>query len=173
MLISTPPIITIIGKSGTGKTTFLVKLIAELKQRGYKIGTIKHHSHRGFEIDKPGKDSWQHAQAGSDHVVIAAPDKIAAYRLIDQELELDEIARDMAGVDLILVEGYKRAGKPAIEVVRAEISTEMINEPEQCFAVVTDIPIQVEIPQFAFDDIHPIIKLIQEKFYNTHHEENR
>jgi molybdopterin-guanine dinucleotide biosynthesis protein B len=105
-----PPLITIIGKSGTGKTTFLVKLIPALKQHGYKIGTIKHHSHRGFEVDKPGKDSWQHAQAGSDHVIIAAPDKIASYRLIAAELDLDEIAREMADVDLVLVEGYKRSG---------------------------------------------------------------
>ena len=73
------PLVTIIGKSGCGKTTLMEKLVVELKSRNYKLATIKHHSHRGFDIDKPGKDSWRFAQAGSDHVVIASPDKIASY----------------------------------------------------------------------------------------------
>ena len=158
------PIITVIGKSGAGKTTLLTKLIAEFKRRGYRVGTIKHHSHSGFEIDHPGKDSWQHAQAGSDHVVIVAPDKLASYNLLDRELSLDEIAILMTTVDLILVEGYKRAGKPAIEVVRSEISSEMISAPGQCFAVVTEISIDVDVPQFAPDDTSAIADLITSSY---------
>ena len=86
------PVVTFIGKSGSGKTTLLEKLVTELKNRGYMLATVKHHSHRGFEIDEPGKDSWRFAQAGSDQVVIASPDKIASYRKIERELSLDEIA---------------------------------------------------------------------------------
>src|SRR3989304_4479684 len=85
------PLITIIGKSRAGKTTLMENLITELKRRGYRVGTIKHHSPPGFEIDQPGKDSWRHAQAGSDHVVIASPDRIASYRRLEHELALDDI----------------------------------------------------------------------------------
>ena len=86
----TIPLITITAKSGSGKTTLMENLIAEIKSRGYRLATIKHHSHSGFEIDKPGKDSWRFKQAGSDYVIIAAPDKIAQYRMLDRELTLDE-----------------------------------------------------------------------------------
>jgi hypothetical protein len=61
-------------------------------------GTIKHHAHPGFEIDHPGKDTWRHAQAGSDHVLIAASDKVASIRRVDRELTLDEIAATISDV---------------------------------------------------------------------------
>ena len=78
------------GKTGkTGKTTLLEKLIPELKRRSYRVATIKRHSHSGLEFDVPGKDSWRHAQAGSDHVVVAGPDKLASVRKLERELTLD------------------------------------------------------------------------------------
>jgi molybdopterin-guanine dinucleotide biosynthesis protein B len=160
----TIPLITIIGKSGSGKTTLLEKLVAELKRRGYKIATIKHHSHRGFEIDKPGKDSWRFAQAGSDHVIIAAPDKIASYRKIEREFSLDEIAAGITDVDLILVEGYKQAEKPALEIVRTANSRELIGSREQRFAVAADFPLDLSVPQFDLEDVQGISNLIEQRF---------
>ena len=91
------PVLSIIGKSGVGKTTILEKLIPELKSRGLKIATIKHHAHPGFDIDQPGKDTWRHAQAGSDLVIIAAPDKIATIQKLEQEKSLDEIFASIDG----------------------------------------------------------------------------
>jgi len=158
------PLVTIIGKSGCGKTTLLEKLVAELKSRNYKLATIKHHSHRGFEIDKPGKDSWRVAQAGSDHVIIASPDKIASYRKIEHELSLDEISASISDVDLILVEGYKQAGKPALEVVRAKNSRELIGSQEQRFAIAADFPLDLGVPQLELDDVLGIADLIEERF---------
>lgn len=158
------PVLTIIAKSGSGKTTLMEKLIAELKKRGYKLATIKHHSHAGFDIDKPGKDSWRFAQAGSDQVIITAPDKIAGYCLLERELTLDEILETISGVDLILVEGYKRAGKSALELVRAEIGTELIGDEEQLVAVAADVPLEVSIPQFSLDDIEAIAAFIEQNF---------
>ena len=120
------PVISVVGRSKVGKTTLLEKLIPELKRRGYRVATVKHHAHPGFEIDRPGKDTWRHAQAGSDHVVIAAPDKVAAVRRVTREPTLDEIVTTIDDVDIILTEGYKRAGKPKIEIVRAARHTEPI-----------------------------------------------
>ena len=155
------PVITIIGKSGSGKTTLLEKLIAELSGRGHAVGTVKHHSHAGFDIDIPGKDSWRHAQAGSQHVVIAAPDKIASYRQLERELELDEITASMTDVDMILVEGYKQSNKPSIEVGRSANSLDMIGSPEQRIALATDASIAVDVPIFQLDDYHEIADFIE------------
>ena len=158
------PVITIIGKSKSGKTTLLEKLIAELKRREYRIATIKHHSHAGFDIDRPGKDSWRHAQAGSDHVIIAAPDKVASYRVLERELSLDEIVAGVNAVDVILVEGYRQAGKPTLEVIRSEIGLEPICPPEQCFAIAADVSLPLAIPQFDLSDVKGIANFIEKKF---------
>jgi molybdopterin-guanine dinucleotide biosynthesis protein B len=162
------PIVTVIGKSGSGKTTMLEKLVPEFKRRGYRLATVKHHSHCGFDIDKPGKDSWRFAQAGSDHVVIAAPDKVASYHKVDHELSLEEIAAGITDMDLILVEGYKQANMPSLEVVRAENSTELIGSPEQRFAVAADFPLDLGVPQFGLDDILAIVDLIEERYLRTY-----
>jgi len=84
------PIILIVGKSNSGKTTLIEKLVPELKRRGLKVGTIKHDVH-GFELDQEGKDTWRHAQAGVDTVVISSPQKAACIKKVDVELTLDEL----------------------------------------------------------------------------------
>jgi molybdopterin-guanine dinucleotide biosynthesis protein B len=158
------PIVTIIGKSGSGKTTLIEKLIRELSRLGYRLAAVKHHSHSGFEIDTPGKDSWRFAQAGSQQVVIAAPDKFATYRKLDHELNLDEIATEIHDVDLILVEGYKRSNKPSIEVVRATPVRELIGSVEQRIAIASDLPLEAGVPRFHLDDVQGIAEFIVESF---------
>ncbi len=155
------PILSIIGKSKSGKTTLLEKIIHELKLRGYRLATIKHHSHPGFEIDIPGKDTWRHANAGSDQVIIAAPDRIASISKLERELTLDEIADQVRNVDIIFTEGYKRSGKPAIEVIRAERSLELVGQPDQIAAIATDTPLDVDIPRFNLDDAAAIVDWIE------------
>ena len=158
------PILSVVGKSGSGKTSLLEKLIAELKRRNYRVATIKHHSHPGFEIDYPGKDTWRHAQAGSDLVIIAAPDKIASIRRLERELSLDEIVAPITGVDIILTDGFKRAGKPALEVVRAENGLELVSDPAALVAVATDTQLAVEVPQFDLNDAIGIANWIEKQF---------
>jgi molybdopterin-guanine dinucleotide biosynthesis protein B len=162
--MSAIPVLTIISKSGSGKTTLIENLIIEMKHRGYKLATIKHHSHAGFEIDQPGKDSWRFAQAGSDHVIIAAPDKVASYRLLESALALDEILETITDVDMILVEGYKRAGKPALEIIRASIGTELIGGEEQLVAVASDTFLDVSVPVFDLNDITRIAEFVEREF---------
>jgi molybdopterin-guanine dinucleotide biosynthesis protein B len=163
--MSTTPILCIVGRSGSGKTTLLEKLIPELKRRGYRVATVKHHVHPGFEIDQPGKDSWRHAQAGSDHVVLAARDKVASIRLLDRELTLDEIAATIPGVDIILAEGYKWEAKPKIEVLRAARSSELVSRPEDLLAVVSDLASPVgDVSRFELDDVPGLADLIEIHF---------
>jgi molybdopterin-guanine dinucleotide biosynthesis protein B len=162
------PILSIIGKSGSGKTPLIEPLIPALKAKGYRVGTIKHHSHPGFEIDFPGKDTWRHARAGSDHVVIAAPDKIASIRNLEQELPIDEIAAAMEDVDLILTDGYKSAGKPAIEVIRAETGLEQIGDPGQVLVIASDSSIYSPIFQVNLNDIPAIIAVIEARLLRNY-----
>jgi molybdopterin-guanine dinucleotide biosynthesis adapter protein len=163
------PILSIIGKSGSGKTVLLEKIIPELKRRGYRVATIKHHSHPGFEIDIPGKDTWRHARAGSDQVIIAGPDRLASIRRLERELSLDEIVETIIApgsppVDLILTEGYKRAGKPALEVIRLENGLELITGVEQLVAIATDTPVAAAVPQFGLEDAAHIVDFIEKRF---------
>jgi len=88
-----PPIISIVGKSDSGKTTLLEKLLAEIKNRGYHSGIIKHDTH-GFDIDHEGKDTWRHKKAGASTVIISSPNKIAVIRDIKEEKVLDAIAAE-------------------------------------------------------------------------------
>jgi molybdopterin-guanine dinucleotide biosynthesis adapter protein len=158
------PLVTVIGKSGSGKTTLLEKLITEFVRRGYNLATVKHHSHAGFEIDTPGKDSWRFAQAGARQVVIAAPDKFATYWKLDHELSLDEITAEIHDVDLILVEGYKNSQKPSIEVLRASNSAELIGSAEQRIALASDIHLDAGVPCFHLDDLEGIAGFIEARF---------
>ena len=155
------PIVCIVGRSNSGKTTVLEKLIRELKQRGYRVATVKHHSHPGIEIDRPGKDSWRHAQAGSDHVVIASPDRVASIRRVDHEPTLNEIAAAIHDVDVILAEGYKRTGRVKVEVLRAARSSEPLCTPDELLALVTDVAVPCDVPQFGLDDASNLADLVE------------
>jgi molybdopterin-guanine dinucleotide biosynthesis protein MobB len=161
------PVVTLIGKSGSGKTTLMEGLIPELIRRGYRIATIKHHSHSGFEVDQEGKDSWRHAQAGSVQVIIAAPDKIASYRTLKHEIMLPEIVMEVKEADLILVEGYKQAGYPSLEVMRSEAGKELIGTPEQRFAVASDFSIAAGVPRFDLEDFVGISDLIEKRYLKS------
>ncbi len=157
------PVISVVGKSDTGKTTLLEKLIAELKRRGYRVATIKHDTH-GFDVDRPGKDSWRHAQAGSDVVVISGPNRLALIEKREQEMALDEIVSRLTNVDIILTEGYKRGDKPKIEVSRREKGSELLCTEEELLAIATDQPSEMNVPQFSLDDAAGLVNLIEERF---------
>jgi molybdopterin-guanine dinucleotide biosynthesis protein B len=152
-----------VGKSGVGKTTALERIIREIKRRGYKLGTVKHDTH-GFDVDKPGKDSWRHSHAGSDSVVISGPRKMALIRQLDGEMPLDRIVSLMGEVDLIITEGYKRGDKPKIEVTRLERGTELLCRSEELIGIMADYKVDMPVPQFALDDAAGVVDLLEELY---------
>lgn len=159
------PVISIVGRSDCGKTTYLEKLIREIKQRGYKVATIKHDVH-GFDIDKPGKDTWRHAQAGADIVCISSPQKMAMIKKVDQELLLEEVAAHIDGVDIIFTEGYKRESKCRIEVFRKEACDSPLCSPEELLAMATDTAIYQDIPHFSVDDPVAMADFLEKQIFN-------
>ncbi len=149
----TIPLVRIVGRSGSGRTTLLEKLIPALHARGLRVATIKHHAHPEFTIDQPGKDTWRHYEAGADVVVIASPVKMATVRRLTREPSLAELAGQVQEVDIILTEGFSRdSAFPKIEVVRASRSREPLSPPQEVLAYVSDVPL-TGAPCFALEDI--------------------
>ncbi|HZD60885.1 MAG TPA: molybdopterin-guanine dinucleotide biosynthesis protein B [Anaerolineae bacterium] len=155
------PVVSIVGKSNVGKTTFMVKLIGELKRRGYKVAVIKHNVHH-FEIDHPGKDTYRHAEAGADAVVIASAHKLAMIKKLEEELSIQDVVALLGpGYDLVLTEGYKREPFPKIEVSRMAHSADLISEEDELIAVVTDNTFAIDRPHFGLDDATGVADLLE------------
>jgi molybdopterin-guanine dinucleotide biosynthesis protein B len=161
-------VISIVGKTKSGKTTLIEKLIPALEQRGLKVGTIKHDVHR-FDMDKPGKDTFRHFAAGARSVLIASPEKLALQKRLDGPVTLDELAgRYMDDVDLVITEGYKSADKPKIEVFRKDAHDAMLCTPaDNLAAVVTDDDVDAGCPCFGLDDVDAIADFIMRSFISA------
>jgi len=158
-----PQMISIVGRSQSGKTTLIEKLIPALKRRGHKIGTIKH-SHHIFDFDKTGKDSWRHKDAGAETVIIASPGKIAMVKN-DYLGSLDGLQRFFDDLDLIITEGYKKEDKPKIEVVRAARHADVLLENDKhLVAVVSDVELQLNVPVFDLEDVDRLADFIEDKY---------
>ena len=158
-----PPVVSIVGKSKSGKTTFLGKLIRELKSRGHKVATIKH-THHDQALGQPHKDSWRHIQAGSEATVISSQTQMVLIKSVAPDVSLDEIARLFGeNYDIILAEGFKRDNSPKIEIHRSE-SGQPLNDIKKLIAIVTDEPLETRTRQFALDDIKGLADLLEKGF---------
>jgi len=156
-----PLIISIVGKSESGKTTLLEGLIARLKQRGYRVAVVKH-SAEDVELDTVNKDSWRFSQAGSEVSAVTSVHKLAVFKNIAHDLSPQELSQFIGSdYDLILTEGFKQSNHPKIEVHRKEQGKELLSPPEQLLAVVTDEPLDVAVPQFSKDEVEKIVELIE------------
>ncbi len=155
-----PPVVYVVGTSESGKTTIMERLIAEFKRRGYHVATVKHVE--DFELDQAGKDSWRHARAGSDAVILSAPHKLALQENVDHDATVAELSRLVNGFDIILAEGFKHSKGHKIEVHRRGLG-ELICDPRELMALVTDEPLEAEVPQFQFDDATSLADLIERR----------
>ena len=158
-----PAVLSIVGKSDSGKTTLIERLIPELKRRGYRIGVVKH-AHHGFDMDRKGKDSYRHRKAGADTAMIASPGQIAMIKDVPGE-NLANLIPYFDDVDLLITEGFKRDGAAKIEVFRLERHRHpACLEDGTLIAMVSDAPLEVAVPQFATEDITAITEFIVARF---------
>lgn len=151
------------GWSGSGKTTLVVRLLPEFARRGVKVSTVKH-AHHSFDVDQPGKDSWEHRKAGAVEVMVASANRWA---LMHEhrgapEPALDALIRRMAPVDLILVEGFKREALPKLEVYRPALGKPLLcREDPHIVAVASDAPVDgIAVPLLALEDTAAIAAFI-------------
>ena len=161
------PYISFSAKSGTGKTTYLEKLVACLKEKGLRIALIKHDAH-GFEIDQPGKDSYRLREAGVDTMILSGPDQtVQISRHTAGEPSLKQLLSSIQGVDLILIEGYKFGSQPKIQLLRKGYSETPVGNPENTIAYVADFsykPIPKNLPVFDLNEPSEMAEYLISRF---------
>jgi molybdopterin-guanine dinucleotide biosynthesis adapter protein len=158
------PIVSFVGRSNSGKTTFIERVIPELVRAGYKVATVKHAGH-GFDLDTEGKDSWRHKQAGASSVVVLSKGSMAVFADVSDQLKVEDVRdRFLDGTyDLIIAEGWKHEGYPRIIIVRDQLGEVPIS-PEGLLAVVSDKPLDLTVPLFGLDDVPAVAALIMKHF---------
>jgi molybdopterin-guanine dinucleotide biosynthesis adapter protein len=157
-------VIGLAGWSGSGKTTLVTSVIPVLVARGLKVATVKH-AHHEFDLDRPGKDSWLHRQAGAREVAIVSGRRWAIMHELDGDPEppLMEILTKLSPVDLVIVEGFKRHAHPKLEIFRAAVGKPLLHPDDDCIiAVATDAPLpQAQVPVLMLSDINGVANVLQ------------
>jgi molybdopterin-guanine dinucleotide biosynthesis protein B len=156
-------IIGLAGWSGSGKTTLLTRLIPNLVARGMTVSTLKH-AHHGFDVDQPGKDSHSHRVAGATEVMVGSSARFALVHELrgTAEPSLFDLLARMSAVDLVVVEGYKAAPIPKLEVHRAAVGKPLLHPDDNCIvAIASDVPLpDIELPVVSLDDIETIANIV-------------
>lgn len=158
------PIVSFVGRSNSGKTTLIERVIPELVLAGYRVATIKHAGH-GFDLDTEGKDSWRHKRAGASAVIVVSKGSLAMFADVSSEIRVEEL-RDRfldTTLDLVIAEGWKSGGFPKVVVIRDELG-EVPVSPEGLLAVVSNKPVDVAVPVFHPDDVKGLTELLIRRF---------
>lgn len=153
------PVCAVTAWSGTGKTTFLEKLVPALKMFGLRIAVVKHDGH-DFDLDHPGKDSWRMTAAGADVTAIVSPFRAAIME--NRSISMESVISNNQDVDLILIEGDKQGNWPKLLLYRKGAGRPLAADPEECLLVVSDTPISTARPCFALDDFDGIAGFLSE-----------
>jgi molybdopterin-guanine dinucleotide biosynthesis protein B len=159
-------VLGIAGYSGSGKTTLVTKLIPALIERGLTVSTIKH-AHHAFDVDTPGKDSYEHRKAGATEVLVSSAQRWALMHEHRGAAEpgLDDLLDRLAPVDLVLVEGWKFGDHPKLEVFRQSVGKPMLaRDDRQVVAIATDLQElpDLSIPRLDIDDVDAIADFVVE-----------
>lgn len=159
-----PPIVCFVGRSNSGKTTLIERLIPELTRAGYRVATVKHAGH-GFDLDTEGKDSWRHKRAGANQVVVLSKGSLAMFADVPEELPLEDVRERFVNqdTDLIIAEGWKSQGFPKVIVVREEVQ-EVDVSLEGLLAVASIKPLEMQVPWFDRDDVQGLAQLLISRF---------
>jgi molybdopterin-guanine dinucleotide biosynthesis adapter protein len=147
------------GWSGSGKTTLLVRLIPVLVERGLSVSTMKH-AHHGFDVDSPGKDSYEHRAAGATEVMISSANRFALMHELRSAPEptVEQLIAHMTPVDLLLIEGFKAHAHDKMEVHRPALGKPLLAAEDASYvAVASDAPIAgLRIPRLDLNDVAAI-----------------
>ncbi len=151
------------GWSGSGKTTLMTRLLPELVRRGITVSTMKH-AHHEFDVDQPGKDSFEHRRAGATEVLVTSARRWALmHELRDRpEAAIEDLVRHMTPVDLLLIEGFKAHAHDKLEVHRPSVGKPLLcREDKRVVAVASDAPIAgLPVPRLVLDDVPAIAAFI-------------
>jgi molybdopterin-guanine dinucleotide biosynthesis adapter protein len=158
------PILSFVGRSNSGKTTLIERVIPELVRNGYKVATVKHAGH-GFDLDTEGKDSWRHKLAGASAVIVMSKSSLAMFADVSDQMKVEEV-RDRyldSTYDLIIAEGWRGEDYPKIVVVRDQVG-EVPVSTDGLLGVVSNKPVETQVPLLDPDDIPAVAALIMRHF---------
>ena len=158
------------GYSGSGKTTLIEQLIPRFVMRGLRVSLVKH-AHHSFDIDKPGKDSYRHREAGASEVLITSDQRWVLMHELRGEAEptLHEQLRRFSACDLVLVEGYKHAEIPKLEVHRPSIGKALLHPVDpNIIAIAADAPVATRLPVLDLNDCEAIAAYICDHLARAH-----
>ncbi len=156
-------LIGLAGWSGSGKTTLIVKLLSEFARRGLSVSTIKH-AHHSFDVDQPGKDSYEHRAAGASEVMVSSASRWALMHELRgaPEPTPEELIRHMTPVDLLIIEGFKGHAHDKLEVHRASLGKPLLAATDpHVVAVASDRPLGgLRVPVLDVNDASAIADFI-------------
>ena len=156
-------IVSIIGKSNSGKTTLIERLIPELIKRDYKVATIKHDAHN-FEVDKVGKDSWRHKNAGAQTTIVSSAKQIAIFTSAEKDNSLEYLCENyIKNVDIVLAEGYRISKYPKIVVNKPRDNLMLYEHIDNLLAIVGDGKYDYDVPVFHRNEISKIADIINQQ----------
>ncbi|MFH1963591.1 MAG: molybdopterin-guanine dinucleotide biosynthesis protein B [bacterium] len=165
------PVVSIVGRKNSGKTTLIKGVVPELKKKGYRIGIIKHHWHELSleDVDRVGKDTYEHQLCGAEAVVLSASNKLMLFQAVEEHQCIDNISHTyLRNMDIILAEGYKLENKPKIEVFRQEIGRDQgllcDQKKDNLVAVVSDSEFDITVPCFGLPDYSMVADFLEKKF---------
>jgi molybdopterin-guanine dinucleotide biosynthesis protein B len=164
--LSDVPIVAFSGFSESGKTTFIEKLIPELKRRGYRIVTIKQ-THHEF-ASEPGKDSERHLSSGSEVSMVVSPTRLVLTRPVEEEVSIDEMVRVLGDdYDIIICEGFKYSDIPKLVVYRQGIGAFPLGL-SNVIGVITDEELDIQTRQYSFEDVEAVADMLEEEIIIPH-----
>lgn len=147
--------------SNSGKTTLIEGIIKELKKDNCIISTIKHDVH-GIDIDKKGKDTYRHREAGADNIIISSKKRLVLIKELQEETELEQVLETCPDSDYIIIEGYKQSKYPKIEVFRKGISQSIITPKSKLVAIATDdMSLKIDVPIVDLNNYKEIADFIK------------
>lgn len=156
------PVLSFTAKSGTGKTTYLEKLLPLLRQQNLRLAVVKHDAH-GFQMDKPGKDSYRLTQAGAEHMILTSEDKTAViFTHPGLNPDLDSLLNRIENVDFIITEGYKLGNQKKIHLLRKGYNEIPAGNQENVIAYVTDFPYEASVPVFDLNRPEDLIPFLMD-----------
>lgn len=162
--MSTPVLISIVGRKGSGKSAVLEALISLLARRGFRVGVIKHMARDDFEVDDPSKDTYQYRTNGAETVVLAGRKRLALFSNLEAEVPLENLLEFFLKFDLVFLEGYFSEEVPKIEVHKKVLGDLILTERvENIFAICSDSPPTRDLPHFSFGQIERLASLIEEE----------
>ena len=159
-----PALLAVVGRKGAGKAAVLEALVGLLKEKGLRVGVIKHVAREDFEVDEPGKDTYGYRKRGAETVMLLGRKKRAVFSDLPEASGWKENLNYFEGFDLVFLEGYFTDEVPMLEVYKEEAGQPLLAGRKIFFAVCAEVPTRIQAPHFSFNALEELAHFIRISF---------